>query len=51
MANAMVNGNWIRDLMPGITMQLFAKYVLLWSLIDATTFDPSANEEDKIFWI
>jgi hypothetical protein len=42
--------NWIRDIMQGITAQLFSDYVLLWGLVDEANFDPSTQGEDEIFW-
>jgi hypothetical protein len=49
-ADALHNENWIWDLMHSVTTPIFAEYVLLWSMVDATGFNPSDPASDEIFW-
>jgi hypothetical protein len=50
MAEALPNGNWIRDIMQDITAPMFSDYVLLWGLVNEANFDSSAQEEDGFFF-
>jgi hypothetical protein len=47
-ANAMKNDNLIRDIIDNITSTLFVDYVMLWTLVDQASFNPSDQGEDDI---
>jgi hypothetical protein len=48
---AMVNENWISDLMHNITTPLLAEFMMLWLMVDAFYFNPSDQDADAIVWI
>jgi hypothetical protein len=48
-ADAMVNGNWIRDIMHDITAKLMTQYIILWELVQAAEFNGQDQETDEIF--
>jgi hypothetical protein len=49
-AEAMLNDNWIQDLMHNITAPLLVEYVLMWELVEASGFYHHDTTEDGITW-
>jgi hypothetical protein len=50
MADALLNENWIKDIIHDMTPALLVQYVMLWILVDATPFNPEDASEDEIAW-
>jgi hypothetical protein len=49
-ADALANGNWIRDIFHDIMAPLIMEYVLLWELVDAAAFNDQDENNDEITW-
>jgi hypothetical protein len=49
-ADALQNGNWIRDLMHDVTTAIFVEYIMLWIMVDAAQVNPSDPADDEIIW-
>jgi hypothetical protein len=49
-ADALMNDNWIQDIIYKITAPLVSGYVLLWELVEVVAFNEQDESADEIFW-
>jgi hypothetical protein len=49
-ADALLNYNWISDVVHDLSPVLMAQYIMLWISVDAVHFDRDDTAEDEIVW-
>jgi hypothetical protein len=49
-ADALLNDNWISDVVHDLSPALMAQYIMLWILLDAVPFDREETADDEIIW-
>jgi hypothetical protein len=48
--DALLNDNWVRDIIHDITTLEIDDYVMLWEIVTETGFDVEDQAEDEIVW-
>jgi hypothetical protein len=49
-ADALLNDNWISDVVHDLSPALMAQYIMLWILVDAVPFDREETADGEIIW-